>query len=135
MPRTDIDITVPDLSGKRAVLTGGSDGIGLGIATRLAAAGADLVLPVRNRDKGEAAAAEIRAAAPGAHGHPAGPRPVLAGVGRRPRRDPARRGPPDPPPDQQRRRDDAAGRGRPPPTASSCSSAPTTSVTSPWSPT
>jgi NAD(P)-dependent dehydrogenase (short-subunit alcohol dehydrogenase family) len=66
MPRTAVDITVPDLSGKRAVLTGGSDGIGLGIAKRLAAAGAELILPVRNPDKGRAAAAEIRAAAPGA---------------------------------------------------------------------
>lgn len=66
MPRTPIDITVPDLSGTRAVLTGGSDGIGLGIATRLAAAGAELVLPVRNLVKGRAAAAQIRAAAPDA---------------------------------------------------------------------
>ncbi|WP_205473068.1 SDR family oxidoreductase [Nocardioides sp. SYSU D00038] len=66
MPRTPLDITVPDLTGRRAVLTGGSDGIGLGIAQRLAAAGAELVLPVRNRGKGQAAAAEIRAAAPGA---------------------------------------------------------------------
>lgn len=66
MPRTNIDITVPDLSGKRALVTGGSDGIGLGIATRLAAAGAELLLPVRNRSKGEAAASQIRAAAPGA---------------------------------------------------------------------
>ncbi|WP_369137011.1 SDR family oxidoreductase [Modestobacter versicolor] len=59
-----IDITVPDLSGKRAVLTGGSDGIGLVIARRLVAAGADLVLPVRNRGKGEAATAEVRARIP-----------------------------------------------------------------------
>ncbi|GAA5124538.1 SDR family oxidoreductase [Alloalcanivorax gelatiniphagus] len=66
MPRDDIDLTVPNLSGRRAVLTGGSDGIGLGIAKRLAAAGAELVLPVRNQGKGQAAAAEIRAAAPGA---------------------------------------------------------------------
>lgn len=66
MPRTDIDLTVPDLTGTRAVLTGGSDGIGLGIATRLTAAGAELVLPVRNRGKGQAAVAQIRAAAPGA---------------------------------------------------------------------
>ena len=66
MPRTHIDIDVPDLSGQRAVLTGGSDGIGLGIAKRLAAAGAELVLPVRDQGKGQAAAAEIRAAAPGA---------------------------------------------------------------------
>ncbi|WP_222193050.1 SDR family oxidoreductase [Modestobacter italicus] len=60
MART-IDIPLPDLSGKRAVLTGGSDGIGLVLARRLAAAGADLVLPVRNLGKGQAAAAEIRA--------------------------------------------------------------------------
>ncbi|MGY1742584.1 MULTISPECIES: SDR family oxidoreductase [unclassified Blastococcus] len=66
MARTTIDVPVPDLSGKRAVLTGGSDGIGLVLARRLAAAGADLVLPVRNRGKGEAAAAEIRARVPGA---------------------------------------------------------------------
>ncbi|WP_067690693.1 SDR family oxidoreductase [Nocardia jejuensis] len=58
-PRT-IDITIPDLSGKRAVVTGASDGIGLGIATRLAAAGAEVVMPVRNRTKGEAAMAEIQ---------------------------------------------------------------------------
>lgn len=66
MPRTPVDIDVPDLAGQRAVLTGGSDGIGLEIAKRLAAAGAELVLPVRNQAKGQAAAAEIRAAAPGA---------------------------------------------------------------------
>lgn len=66
MTRKPIDIDVPNLSGRRAVLTGGSDGIGFGIAMRLAAAGADLVLPVRNRGKGEAAVAEIRSAAPGA---------------------------------------------------------------------
>jgi len=59
MPRKTINISVPDLTGKRAVVTGGSDGIGLGIATRLAAAGADVVLPVRNRAKGEAAIAAI----------------------------------------------------------------------------
>lgn len=66
MARRTIDIPVPDLSGRRAVLTGGSDGIGLVIARRLAAAGADLVLPVRNRGKGEAAVSQIRARVPGA---------------------------------------------------------------------
>lgn len=66
MPRTPIDITVPDLTGRRAVVTGGSDGIGLRIATRLAAAGAEVVLPVRNPVKGAGAAAHIREAAPGA---------------------------------------------------------------------
>lgn len=66
MPRR-IDLTLPDLTGRRALVTGGSDGIGLRIATRLARAGADLVLPVRNAAKGEAAAAAIRAEAPGAN--------------------------------------------------------------------
>lgn len=60
------DLTIPDLSGKRAVVTGASDGIGLGIATELASAGAELVLPVRNRLKGEAAMARIHERHPGA---------------------------------------------------------------------
>lgn len=66
MTRRDIDLTVPDLAGRRAVVTGASDGMGVVIATRLAAAGAQLVLPVRNPRKGEAALATIRAAVPGA---------------------------------------------------------------------
>ncbi|WP_420120947.1 SDR family oxidoreductase [Nakamurella sp.] len=64
MARTPIDITLPDLSGRRAVVTGASDGIGLGIAGRLAAAGAAVVLPVRNPAKGARALATIRATAP-----------------------------------------------------------------------
>ncbi|GGV22443.1 short chain dehydrogenase [Actinomadura cremea] len=66
MPRKRIDITVPDLSGKRAVVTGASDGIGLGIATRLAAAGAEVVMPVRDPRKGEAAITTIRRQIPDA---------------------------------------------------------------------
>lgn len=66
MARTPIDITIPDLHGRRAVVTGGSDGIGLRIATRLAAAGADVVLPVRNATKGEAARSAILRTAPSA---------------------------------------------------------------------
>ena len=66
MPRRPIDITVPDLAGTRAVVTGASDGIGLGIATRLATAGAEVLLPVRNPRKGEAAIDRIRQAWPGA---------------------------------------------------------------------
>jgi len=65
MART-IDITIPDLTGRLAVVTGASDGIGQVIATRLASAGAELVMPVRNPAKGEAAAARIRRIAPGA---------------------------------------------------------------------
>lgn len=64
-PRS-IDIAVPDLTGKRAVVTGASDGMGLKIASRLAAAGAEVVLPVRNPRKGEAALAAIREAHPAA---------------------------------------------------------------------
>ncbi len=60
------DVSVPDLTGKLAVVTGASDGVGLGLAVRLAQAGAELVLPVRNPVKGEAAVARVRAAAPGA---------------------------------------------------------------------
>ncbi|QCR20432.1 SDR family oxidoreductase [Agrococcus sp. SGAir0287] len=65
MPRT-IDVSVPDLTGRRALVTGGSDGMGLRLAERLARAGADVLLPVRNRTKGDAAATRIRAAVPGA---------------------------------------------------------------------
>ncbi|GAA0492878.1 short chain dehydrogenase [Paractinoplanes deccanensis] len=60
MGRKQQDITVPDLTGKLAVVTGASDGVGLSLATRLAAAGAEVVMPVRNERKGEAAIAAIR---------------------------------------------------------------------------
>ncbi|MBL7255903.1 SDR family oxidoreductase [Paractinoplanes lichenicola] len=60
MARTAPEFTVPDLTGKIAVVTGASDGMGLGIATRLAQAGAEVVMPVRNRNKGEKAIARIK---------------------------------------------------------------------------
>lgn len=66
MPRQQPDLTLPDLSGTRAVVTGASDGIGLGIATRLAGARAEVVMPVRNPRKGEAAVARIRERYPAA---------------------------------------------------------------------
>ncbi|WP_402845146.1 SDR family oxidoreductase [Microbacterium sp. GXS0129] len=59
-------LDLPSLTHQRAVVTGASDGIGLRIATRLAEAGADIVLPVRNSAKGEAAMDTIRAAVPAA---------------------------------------------------------------------
>lgn len=65
MART-IDLTLPDLTGRRAVVTGASDGMGLRIAARLAAAGAEVIMPVRNRVKGEKAVATIREGVPGA---------------------------------------------------------------------
>ncbi len=66
MTPNPITLTIPDQSGTLALVTGGSDGVGLGIATRLAAAGAEVILPVRNRTKGEAALATIREAVPDA---------------------------------------------------------------------
>jgi NAD(P)-dependent dehydrogenase (short-subunit alcohol dehydrogenase family) len=62
-PKT-LDATPPDLSGKLAVITGSNSGLGLGLATRLAAAGADIVMAIRNQAKGEAAASEIRQQVP-----------------------------------------------------------------------
>ncbi|MFK4788168.1 SDR family oxidoreductase [Microbacterium sp. ZW T5_56] len=61
---TNIDLS--DLTHQRAVITGASDGIGLRIATQLAQAGTDIVLPVRNPAKGEAALETIRDAVPDA---------------------------------------------------------------------
>ncbi|RIV39199.1 SDR family oxidoreductase [Micromonospora radicis] len=66
MPRKSIDIAIPDLAGKLAVVTGASDGMGLGMAMRLAAAGAEVILPVRNPSKGATAISTIRQAVPGA---------------------------------------------------------------------
>ncbi|MBU2664153.1 SDR family oxidoreductase [Actinoplanes bogorensis] len=63
MPRT-FDITVPDLSGRRAIVTGASDGVGLRLAMRLAGAGAEVLLPVRNQRKGQEALARIRRKTP-----------------------------------------------------------------------
>lgn len=60
MARNQPDITVADLSGKLAVVTGASDGVGLGLAARLAAAGAEVVMPVRNPGKGQSAIARIK---------------------------------------------------------------------------
>ena len=66
MARSDIAVTVPDLSGKLAVVTGSNSGLGLGLATRLSAAGADVIMAIRNRAKGEAAIDQIRATVPDA---------------------------------------------------------------------
>jgi NAD(P)-dependent dehydrogenase (short-subunit alcohol dehydrogenase family) len=48
-----------DLSGFRAVVTGGSSGIGLETARSLVRAGADVTLAVRNTGNGRQAAADI----------------------------------------------------------------------------
>jgi NAD(P)-dependent dehydrogenase (short-subunit alcohol dehydrogenase family) len=64
MVKPDLPLEVPDLSGRFAVVTGANSGLGLGLARRLAAAGADVVMAIRCRTKGEAAIAEIRRDAP-----------------------------------------------------------------------
>lgn len=61
MTRTLPNITVPDLSGKLAVVTGANSGLGFALTTRLADAGAEVVLAVRNWDRGEEAVSRIRA--------------------------------------------------------------------------
>ncbi|MGL6097434.1 MAG: SDR family NAD(P)-dependent oxidoreductase, partial [Fimbriiglobus sp.] len=51
-----------DLTGRVAVVTGGSKGLGLSIAAGLASAGADVVLVSRNEGEASAAAAQVAAA-------------------------------------------------------------------------
>jgi len=50
-----------DLTGRVAIVTGGSDGIGKGIALAMAEAGADIVVAARQQQKIDAAVAEIAA--------------------------------------------------------------------------
>lgn len=57
---------LPDLSGKRFVVTGGNSGIGYEAARMLGEAGADLTLACRSMDKAEAARAKLAARARGA---------------------------------------------------------------------
>ncbi|MCW2751221.1 MAG: short-chain dehydrogenase [Aeromicrobium sp.] len=61
--RTD---DIPDLTGKRAVITGVTGGLGLGTAIELARHGADLVVTARNAAKADDAVARIEKDAPGA---------------------------------------------------------------------
>ena len=60
---------IPDQSGRVAVVTGSNTGLGLETAQALAGAGAEVVLAVRNLDKGDAAKAQILEAHPNATIH------------------------------------------------------------------
>ncbi len=48
-----------DLSGKRIIVTGATNGVGLGAARALAGAGAHVIMAVRNAELGAQRAAEI----------------------------------------------------------------------------
>jgi 2-deoxy-D-gluconate 3-dehydrogenase len=52
-------MTLFDLSGRVAVVTGGNGGIGLGVARGLAAAGATIVVAARNSEKAVVAVAAL----------------------------------------------------------------------------
>lgn len=56
----------PDQQGRRMIITGASAGLGLAAATGLAARGADVVLAVRNPERGRAALERIRSRVPDA---------------------------------------------------------------------
>ncbi|MBV8860800.1 MAG: SDR family oxidoreductase [Mycobacterium sp.] len=66
MSSGDLTLVVPDLSGTLAVVTGANSGLGFGLAKRLAMAGADVVMAIRNQAKGEAAIDKIRTDVPDA---------------------------------------------------------------------
>jgi NAD(P)-dependent dehydrogenase (short-subunit alcohol dehydrogenase family) len=57
---------LPDLTGRRAVVTGANSGLGLVTTLELARHGAAVVMAVRSPQKGESAADRVRAAVPGA---------------------------------------------------------------------
>lgn len=61
----------PDLAGRTAIVTGGSRGIGLAIAQRLADIGANVVLTSRTQKNADVAAAQIGANALGVAAHAA----------------------------------------------------------------
>lgn len=66
MVKPGLRLEIPDLRGRFAVVTGANSGLGFGLAKSLSAAGADVVMAIRNRGKGEEAIAAIRREVPAA---------------------------------------------------------------------
>jgi NAD(P)-dependent dehydrogenase (short-subunit alcohol dehydrogenase family) len=66
MPHTTHFLDVPDLTGKRAIVTGANSGLGRELTRRLALAGADVTLAVRNQARGEAELAQLAIEIPNA---------------------------------------------------------------------
>src|SRR6478672_1297270 len=58
-----------DLTGRTAIVTGASRGIGLAIAQAIAAAGGDVVLTSRSQESADAAAAQVKGRAVGVAAH------------------------------------------------------------------
>ena len=52
-------LTIPSRKGRLAIVTGATSGIGKAVARALGLAGAEVVLAVRNLEKGEAVASEL----------------------------------------------------------------------------
>ncbi|QWT22884.1 SDR family oxidoreductase [Subtercola sp. PAMC28395] len=69
--RRPFDIVLPELRGKRALVTGANSGLGFETAKRLLAAGADVIITARSAEKGEAALHELQSAASAASPQPA----------------------------------------------------------------
>jgi NAD(P)-dependent dehydrogenase (short-subunit alcohol dehydrogenase family) len=57
---------IPDQTGKTAIVTGANSGLGAAITRELARTGATVIMAVRDREKGERAASEIRSGVPDA---------------------------------------------------------------------
>ncbi len=66
MPRTTHFLDVPDLTGKHALVTGANSGLGRELTRRLASAGAEVILAVRNEAKGQRELASLRTELPDA---------------------------------------------------------------------
>jgi len=64
MATPSLDTTVPDLTGRLAIVTGANSGLGFGLTERLAAGGAEVILAVRNREKGKVAIERLIALVP-----------------------------------------------------------------------